>query len=314
MDRTSTPAWAIILAGGDGTRLQWLTRQVVGDTRPKQFCPLFGGETLLDCTRQRVDLLVRSDRQLVVVTRPHEAYYRYLAGELAPGRLVVQPHNRGTAPGIVYSLLQVACLAGDVPVAIFPSDHYVSDDRKFMSYASRALEVVRALPDIVVLLGIESSEAETEYGWIEPAKSRLPIDGEPVFPIRRFWEKPSALIAQRLLAREYLWNSFVMVGWLSTFLDLIEMTAPELSVAFEPVRLTLGSRKEGTAVDRVYAPLPAMCFSYRVLARQSGYLATLPVKGVEWSDWGNPRRVFACLHRMGSEPPWLAPLEAAAVG
>ena len=70
-----TPPWALILAGGDGTRLRPLTMQVAGDSRPKQFCPLIDGETLLDRTRRRLDLLVRFDHQTIVVTRTHEPYW-----------------------------------------------------------------------------------------------------------------------------------------------------------------------------------------------------------------------------------------------
>jgi mannose-1-phosphate guanylyltransferase len=107
-----TEPWALILAGGDGWRLQPLTETITGGPRPKQFCPLMEGETLLDHTRRRADLLVRGDRQVVVVTRKHEAHYQYLREELAPGRLVVQPANRGTGPGIVYPLLRILELAG----------------------------------------------------------------------------------------------------------------------------------------------------------------------------------------------------------
>ena len=85
---TPLPApWALILAGGDGARLRPLTRAITGDPRPKQFCPLLDGETLLDRTRRRVNVLARLDQQVVVVTRTHEPYYRYLANEptvLAP--------------------------------------------------------------------------------------------------------------------------------------------------------------------------------------------------------------------------------------
>ena len=67
-----TPPWALLLAGGDGRRLEPLTRQIVGDARPKQFCPMLDGETLLDRTRRRADLLTRFDHQVGVVSRPHE--------------------------------------------------------------------------------------------------------------------------------------------------------------------------------------------------------------------------------------------------
>lgn len=305
MTSSDMEAWAVILAGGDGTRLRSLTARVVGDCRPKQFCPLVDGESLLDRTWHRVDLLFRFDRQVVAVSRPHEAYYGYLNRKLMPGRLVVQPANRDTGPGVLYSLLRIADLAGEVPVAVFPCDHHVSDDWVFMRHVRRAIEVVRARPEFVVLLGIEPSFPETEYGWIERADIPLPLDGDPVFPILRFWEKPPAAVAQQLMHRGCLWNSFVMTRWPSTFLDLIEMTAPELIAAFEPVRSAQGASQEWSAAERVYKTLPAMSFAHRVLAQASGRLATLPVKGVEWSDWGSPERVLASVQRAARRPAWV---------
>jgi mannose-1-phosphate guanylyltransferase len=193
-ERITSP-WALMLAGGDGTRLRPLTTQIVGDARPKQFCPLIDRDTLLDRTRRRLDLLVRSDHQMIVVTRTHEAYYCTLSQEMPPARLVIQPENRGTAPGIVYPLLRMIDLAGDVPLAVVPCDHHVSDDAALIGYVAAAIDVVRARRDLIVLLGIEPTRAETEYA---PAEVPLALDGESVFPIQRFWEKPSARMAERL--------------------------------------------------------------------------------------------------------------------
>jgi mannose-1-phosphate guanylyltransferase len=306
MRTPATPPWALILAGGDGIRLRALTTQIVGDGRPKQFCPLLDGESLLDRTRRRADLVARLDRQVVVVTRSHEPYYRELAGEIVPGRLVIQPENRGTGPGILYPLLRVLHLAGDVPVVVLPSDHYVSDDLAFMAYARSAVEVVRARPPAVVLLGIEPEWPETEYGWIEPRETPLDLHGEPVFPIRRFWEKPSPPAAESLLGRGCLWNSFVMVGSARGLLNLMSTYAPELTVAFDGVRRVLGTPAEADAVERLYAGLPSTNFSDRVLAQAPGHLVTMRVKGVDWSDWGNPQRVLATVRRSGWRPAWLS--------
>ena len=208
-----TPAWALLLAGGDGRRLKRLTQQIAGDPRPKQYCGIFDGETLLDRTRRRAELVTRPDQQVVVVTRAHEPYFRSLTTELAPGRLVVQPRNAGTSGGILYPLLRIRELAGNVPVAVFPSDHYVSNDGPLVAAVLHAISVAQAHPAFVVLLGVEASAPETEYGWIDPDPVPLPLPGEPAFPIRRFWEKPSLRLAQRLFERGALWNSFIMVGW-----------------------------------------------------------------------------------------------------
>src|SRR5713101_6427420 len=127
MPLTSKLPWAVILAGGDGTRLRPLTQHLTGDARPKQFCRLFGGRTLLDQTRQRADLIIERDRQMVVVTRTHAPFWDDLARELPAGRLLAQPDNRGTAPAIMLAASAIRRLAGDAPLAILPSDHDVAD-------------------------------------------------------------------------------------------------------------------------------------------------------------------------------------------
>ncbi|MBM4439323.1 MAG: NTP transferase domain-containing protein [Candidatus Rokubacteria bacterium] len=314
MRERETPLWALILAGGDGTRLRPLTSQIAGDARPKQFCAVLDGETLLDRTRRRADRLVRFDRQAIVVTRAHEPFYAPLVRELAPARLVVQPDNRGTAPGIIYPLLRVLELAGDAPVIVMPSDHYVSDDAAFMAYAARAVDAVRARRSLVTLLGVEPSRPETEYGWIAPAEMPLPIDGEPVFAIRRFIEKPDAPTAAHLHHRGCLWNSFVMVGWASAFLDLVAATQPALVAAFASLRRVLGTPVEEAVAARVYAALPVTGFSEGVLAPGARRLGVVRVKGVEWSDWGHPRRVLASLGRAGLRPAWLDRVRLAEAG
>jgi mannose-1-phosphate guanylyltransferase len=309
---TPRDVWSLILAGGDGARLGSLTREISGEARPKQFCPLLDGETLLDRTRRRVDLLTRFDRQVVVVSRDHERFYRGLENELAPGRLVEQPSNRGTAPGVLYPLLRIADLAGDVPVAIFPSDHFVSDDIAFVGAVSAAVDAVQTSADLVVLLGVEATSPETGYGWIEYEERCLPGLREPVFPIRRFREKPSPEVAQALLAAGGLWNTFVMIGRPGSFLRLFRAGTPTLLRAFQPVLRALGTPREAAVVERVYAGLPSVDFSDRVLG-PSGRLGVMRLRGVEWSDLGTVERLAATIRRLGAQPRWLerVPLPAA---
>jgi mannose-1-phosphate guanylyltransferase len=302
MKTIAAPPWALILAGGEGSRLRALTRQIAGDPRPKQFCPLLDGETLLDRTRRRVDLFTRPDRQVVIVTRSHEAYFRPLVTDLAPDRLVIQPSNRGTAAGLLYPLLRITDLAGDVPLAVFPSDHFVDNDGAFVAAVSGAADALTADPDRVILLGIEAASAETEYGWIEPAAIDEPA---PVLPIKRFWEKPAPHLAAALLSRGCLWNSFVMVGRVTAFIELIRTGAPQLAQAFEPVVRVLGSPRERTVIDRVYTSLESVNFSERVLEPAADRLGVVRLKGIEWSDWGNAERVFTTIRRTGWRPSWL---------
>jgi mannose-1-phosphate guanylyltransferase len=293
--------WALLLAGGDGVRLRPLTRAIAGDERPKQFCRILGGHTLLEATERRVARVVPSHRTLVALTRAHECYYRPLFERRPARSLIVQPENRGTAPAILYGALRIAAEAPRAAVAVFPTDHHVSDDRRFMEHVVTAFAALRARPELVILLGIEPDNAETEYGWIEPTDA---IPGTPLFRVGRFYEKPSAALAGTLLARGGLWNSFVLVARVPALLALFAGFVSRLTDAFAALRSALGTADEERVARTAYSHLEMIGFSEAVLAARPANLATLPVRGVRWTDWGHPRRVLATLDELGIEPEW----------
>jgi len=295
--------WAVILAGGDGARLKPLTRRIAGDERPKQFCPVLGGATLLEETRARALLEFAGARLLYVVNRAHRRYYRPLLGALPEDRLIAQPQNRGTAPAILYSLLRVAAVDPAALVAFFPSDHYISDNRKFMAQVRSALELARRRRDLAILLGVEPESPEVEYGWIEPA---APIDGESgIFAVRRFWEKPHRFLAQALQLRGCLWNSFVMVGSAQALLDMLAGASPKLYASFAALAPIFGTGAEAKAFEVLYNGIEETNFSHQVLAQRADRLAVLKVSGVRWNDLGEPTRVMASIEMAGLRPTWI---------
>ena len=284
--------WAVILAGGDGVRLRPLTRRISGDDRPKQFCPVLGEETLLDQTRRRVALGFSPQRITVVVTKSHESYYSPLLCSYPPHSVVVQPENRGTSPAILYSLLRIFAADPNSVVAFFPCDHYVSDDRIFMKHVSEALDAVCASPEMVVLLGITPDAPEVEYGWIEPGDPIQIRSTGTLRSVYRFWEKPAFTLAEALLGRGCLWNSFVMAGTTSAFVRLVRQAAPELYFAFNEMRTVPGTPQYKGSLESLYRRLPSLNFSEQVLVPRGGDLALLPVNGIMWSDLGTPQRVI----------------------
>ncbi len=289
--------WGVILAGGEGVRLRPLTRMISGDERPKQFCPILGRETLLEQTRRRVALAVSRNRTVVAVTRAHERVYAHDLATLDSRNLVVQPANRGTAPAILYSLLRIAEAATNDLVAIFPSDHFVSDDGRFMAHVEAAFDAVTASPEPVILLGVTPDNAEVEYGWIELSDPLLRVDSSSLYRVRRFWEKPPAALAHTLRATGCLWNSFVIVARVAALMSLIDDAVPELLDRFSSIRLRSDAAVEAEAVGSVYARIPPIDFSSQVLAARPASLAVLLVSGVAWSDLGNPGRVRATLRQ-----------------
>ncbi len=179
--------WGVILAGGDGTRLQPLTHLVSGDNRPKQFCPLLGGKTLLAHTRKRISRVIDPDRVLFVLTKKHEPFYQSELHCVSDSQKIVQPQNQGTLPAILWSLLCLFRADEHAVVAFFPSDHYFANEDAFLSTIERTFDFLDERRNSVILLGAGAERQETEYGWIEPEA----VTGTRGFAaVRRTWESP----------------------------------------------------------------------------------------------------------------------------
>src|SRR5262245_56561153 len=113
--------WALILAGGDGTRLQALTRLITGAPIPKQYCRIIGGQSLLEATLARVHRIVPRERTFAIVNRDHLGVALPQVASLPPSNLLVQPCNRDTGPGLTMALLALARRDHTAHVAVFPS-------------------------------------------------------------------------------------------------------------------------------------------------------------------------------------------------
>ncbi|HKF06420.1 MAG TPA: sugar phosphate nucleotidyltransferase [Candidatus Sulfotelmatobacter sp.] len=290
--------WAVILAGGDGARLKALTRKITGDERPKQFCCILEGKTLLEQTRRRIALQISPERTFFVINGQHKSYYELILADTPTSRLVVQPSNRGTTPAILYSLLRIAAVDSEALVAFFPSDHYISDEHRFMRHIRVAFDAVRARPEMIALLGIHPLSPEVEYGWIEPSEPILTIGGESLMGVSRFWEKPDYALAKILRARGCLWNSFVMVTPVRALLNTIQGAVGEIYSAFSQLHPLLGTGAESQAATGLYQHLKDSNFSYEVLALWPERFAVIKVDGVMWSDLGEPQRVMALSKRI----------------
>jgi mannose-1-phosphate guanylyltransferase len=295
--------WAVILAGGDGTRLKSLSRRITGDERPKQFCPVISDMSLVKETQKRVALEVAKERTLFLLNRLHEPYYAGVLGGTPAGNLIEQPRNIGTAPAILYSVLKIAAADPQAMIGFFPSDHFVSDNTKFMAHIRSAFETAHFSQDLVILLGVEPESPETEYGWIEPAGS---IQGHrQLHRVRRFWEKHCSGLAAVLQLRGCLWNSFVMVASAQALLELMASAIPALYNAFASGMPLFGTDDEPTMMKKLYALVGETNFSDRVLALVPERLAVLKVSGIKWSDLGEPNRVLTSIQLAGLRPSWM---------
>jgi mannose-1-phosphate guanylyltransferase len=289
--------WGLILAGGDGKRLLPLTRRIAGDDRPKQFCPILHGETLLDRTRRRVGQLIEPHRTVLVVTKTHERFYAGQVEGSSAAPLLVQPSNRGTTPAILCGLMLLNELDPAAVAGIFPSDHHFADDSGFVRHVSLAYEAAESYTDWVMLLGIAPESPEVAYGWIEPGAPLAAHVSGAFYQVNRFWEKPSLPLATALMKRGCLWNTFLMVGRVRSFLKLIRRAVPGLCAAFDSLRRKWLTTAEQAALAEVYSRIETSNFSTQVLAESCQQLAVLPGRNLGWSDLGEADRVMSVLRR-----------------
>ena len=299
--------WGLILAGGDGTRLQGLTRIITGDDRPKQFCQLVGSRTLLQQAAERAARTIAPQRTLVALTRGHARYYeRDLAG--SQSTRVIQPCNRGTAPAIIVGLLEISRRDPAAKVAILPSDHYYSNEDAFTGALQCAFEVTTSRPGEVVLLGAQPTGAEIEFGWIELGSSA----GDGLYRVRSFQEKPALDEAERLFASGALWNTFVVVGSVNALLDIAFRAVPELVIKLCDACQFNGEANSLIPRRSVYECIQTTDFSRMVLASNADKLLAMRLHSMNWYDLGQPDRVVSLVKaREERLPAWMFAWEAA---
>jgi mannose-1-phosphate guanylyltransferase len=229
--------------------------------------------------------------------KAHERFYAAELADVKLSRVVVQPSNMGTTAAILYSLRRIASLANDPIVGFFPTDHHYSREMPFVASVRLAFEIVGVRPANIILLGARAAHPEVEYGWIEPGTTLECPFTNSLHRVTRFWEKPTTNVAQALLTRGCLWNTFVMIGRASAFLNILKAAVPSMLRVLE-ADSSLYEAEPGLAYrDRAYTMLTPGDFSQQVLSVTTDQLAVLPLGDVGWSDLGTPERVMSVMTR-----------------
>jgi mannose-1-phosphate guanylyltransferase len=297
MDSSASHIWAVLLAGGDGVRLLDLTRRIAGDSRPKQFCRIIGGQSLFRQTRTRLDPLFMRDRQVFVLSRAHERYYGEDLTDAGDSSVIEQPLNRGTGIAIILALLHVLQRDPDAVAAFFPCDHFYADDDSFRLTIRSAVGCAEQNPESIILVGAHAEYPEVDYGWIEPGVVVSESLVGPLAHVNRFWEKPPLHQAHALWRRGCLWNTFVTVGRTATFFEMLCSQVPEAV-------FVISRAMADNTLDLAYQPLDTVDFSRDVLANLPHRLLVLRDRTSGWADLGSPARVLDTLGRNGIQPQW----------
>jgi mannose-1-phosphate guanylyltransferase len=292
----------IVLAAGEGRRLQLYVQEIKGEGLPKQYVSVIGRRSMLEHTFHRAEKLIPAEQILTVVSRRHLLHAdvcRQLARR-SRETLIVQPANKETGPGILLPLMFIYNRCPEAIVAVFPSDHFVLEEDRFMNHVRLAVRAAKQDPSRIVLLAIEPHGPETEYGYVVPHEDEL--RGFGTRGVSAFIEKPKAEVATKLMMAGALWNTMTMVFRADTLLQLVRCAHPVLYRDFTRILEALGTRREQPTIDELYENLEPANFSKEIMERITiqypKSISVLPVRGVFWSDLGSRERVLQVLRRL----------------
>jgi mannose-1-phosphate guanylyltransferase len=267
--------WAVVPAGGAGTRLWPLSRA----DSPKFLHDLTGaGRSLLQQTVTRLGPLV-DDRVLVVTGTAHLEPVIAQLPEVPPARIIGEPSSRDSMAAIGLAAALVERIDPDAVIGSFAADHVITHADVFQRAVALAVDVAR--DDWLVTIAIEPTEPATAFGYVRQGAA---LEAHPgAFVVEEFVEKPSFEVARSYVASgDYRWNAGMFVVRPGVLLDLLAASHPDFAAALR------GVAAEPHTLEQVWPTLPRIAVDHAVAepAAAAGRVATVPAD-LGWDDIGD---------------------------
>lgn len=291
----NAPTYALILAGGSGTRFWPLSR----DARPKQLLDLFGDGTLLEQTIRRLEGLVPLEQILILTNEKQLDAVRAAAPMLPAENIFAEPAKRDTAPAVALGIGLIAARDPEATMVVLPADQLICDHDAFRGVMRDALTTAEN-SDGLVTIGIRPTWPCPSYGYIERGARAEIADlsvGHEVYEVKCFREKPSPQLAEEFLRQgSFSWNAGMFVWTLPTVIRQLGRHAPELEEFIGQLR----DADDLTEVIRTHFPqLPARSIDYALMEKADRILnieATF-----DWDDVGSWISIAKYLPDCGEE-------------
>jgi mannose-1-phosphate guanylyltransferase/mannose-6-phosphate isomerase len=273
--------YAIILAGGSGTRFWPLSRE----TWPKQMLHIVGEDTLLRQTVKRLDGFHPPLNIWIVTTKSLAQDIRFhlqtLGKEAKRIHFIMEPFGKNTAPAIGLAAITLHKVSPEAIMMVMPSDHAIKDKNQFQEKLQRGIRI--AEDGYLVTFGIRPNRPETAYGYIE---SGYPLKGskDEIFHVRKFLEKPDLKTAETFIQQgNFYWNSGIFIWRVSKILKEIETHLPSIYQGLKKID-ELEDLKEET-LDEIYSSFENISIDYGVLEKSRDVMVIPSDFG--WSDLGS---------------------------
>jgi mannose-1-phosphate guanylyltransferase len=281
--------YAVIMAGGGGTRLWPLSRQ----SRPKQMLELVGERSLFQAAVQRLDGLFTPDRIYVVTVEDQAQALQEQAPEIPPENYLLEPMPRGTASVVGFAAVAIQNRDPQGTMAVVTADHIIGNEEKFRRLLRSAYEA--AQDGYLVTLGISPSFAATGYGYIQQGEQIGTYQGLQVFQALRFREKPSEPRAQEMLASgDHTWNSGMFIWRVDRIMAEFARQMPDLNSKLAEIFRAWEQPQSPEVVSRVWPTIQPQTIDYGVMENAVN-VAVIPAQGLEWNDVGAWDALFEVL-------------------
>lgn len=273
--------WAVIPAGGSGTRLWPLSRAA----RPKFLLPLLGEESLLQQTFRRVTRLTPPDQVLIVCGPAHAASIARQLPELPEANIIIEPSPNGTGPALALASALIQRLDPRAIMASFAADHDITDLDAFDAAVRTAIRAAE-LGDLVTI-GLTPTRPETGYGYIErTAEERVNTSTGIAYRAERFVEKPDLDTAQGYVeSGQFLWNASMFIWRVDSLAHELRRLQPEILAGVTEIARSWGQRDQDRTLSRIWNTLPNVTIDTGVM-EQAQRVAVVPAE-MGWSDVGD---------------------------
>ena len=273
--------FAVILAGGGGTRLWPVSRKA----RPKQLIRFFDEISMFQTAVRRLDGLFPPERIFVVSVAEQVNELQGQCPELPKENFIIEPMPRGTASAIGLAAVVIGRSQPEAVIAVLTSDHYIKHEEYFRQVLSTAREV--ACENFLVTLGITPSYPATGYGYIHSGESLGEWDGIGVYQVAGFREKPDLVTAERFLAQGgYAWNSGMFIMKVKRYLEEVRSQMPDLYRSLREVESSEKFPRLDAAGSGVWRDLRSQTIDYGIM-EGAHKVALIPAGGLGWNDVGS---------------------------